>query len=102
MLAFLAAVLLGVAFGFPARRLGQRFHLEASPRTASDTGQGKTVPATGGLAASAVWWGTTIAVGALTPRTLGGLALAMIPIIAIGLADLRQRLGPVSQFFALK
>lgn len=90
MFAFFAAAALGFALGFPARWLGKRFRLAAEKR----------IPATGGLALCLAWWTTVLATGGLAPRTRSGIALAMFPIIAIGLADLRKRLGPAPQFFA--
>lgn len=88
--AFSAAAVLGLALGFPARWLGKRFRLAA----------GKRIPATGGLALCLAWWTTVLATGGLEARTRSGITLAMIPIVAVGLFDLRKRLGPVSQFLA--
>lgn len=90
MFAFSVAAVLGLAFGFPARRFGERFRLAA----------GKRIPATGGLALCLAWWTTVLFTGGLTPRTRDGITLALIPIVAVGLFDLRKRLGSAPQFLA--
>lgn len=87
MLLFLIAAGFSVAFGFPARRLGRHFHLSA----------GKGIATTGGLAVIAAWWVVVLLSVALPARMLVGLALAVLPILIVGLRDLRKPLGPLPQ-----
>lgn len=70
----------------PARALGARFGLTGRTR----------LPSTGGLALAGAWWVTALALLPPSPAT-AGLALALLPIVIVGLVDLRRPLGPWPQ-----
>lgn len=92
MIPALLAAGLSIALGVPARALGQHFHLVSW--------RGTTL--TGGLAVLASWWTISLLFGDLVSdmRLLTGLLLAMIPILGIGLWDVRTALRPTPQFLA--
>lgn len=56
--------------------------------------------ATGWLALGLAWWAGLLWTRLLDLRTAGGLALAMISLLAVGIADIRRPLGPLPQLAA--
>lgn len=59
------------------------------------------VAATGGLAVAIAWWASLALAGfPLGVRATAGIALAMLPLLAVGVQDLRHALRPLPQFLA--
>lgn len=83
----LAAAALSLALGVPAQWVGARLRLQ----------RGKGGAVTGGLAVIAAWWLVALVGLGFSPREALGLALAMLPLLAVGLQDLRRPLGPLPQ-----
>ncbi len=81
---------LACALGRPALALGRRIRLTA----------GNGAPATGGLALAGAWWVAALLTSSALDRPLAGLALAMVPLLTVGLWDLRRPLGPWPQLGA--
>jgi UDP-GlcNAc:undecaprenyl-phosphate GlcNAc-1-phosphate transferase len=60
----------------------------------------KRIPALGGVAVILAWWGSALISGALHASAVGGLLLATLGIVIVGLRDIRRPLGPGPQFAA--
>lgn len=76
--------------GVLARRAGDYWGLRG----------GKGTAATGGVAIAGAWWLTVAGTRSFAPRQLLGLGLAMVPLLLVGLRDVRRPLRPLPQFLA--
>lgn len=92
MIPALLAAGLSFAVSIPARWLGRRFRLVSR----------EGIALTGGLGVLVSWWIVAAGFGSLPTDTRAtfGLALAMLPLVAVGVWDVRSALRPSKQLLA--